>query len=139
MNKKFIIILAGVALFLFGLMIYLTKFRSPGNIPLSNNPDAYQVSITENNKAISGEVTKNKKTQSYSSLQIKQFVEMSFNTPQDILWVSCLPNYYIGDYKSFTGNLVNYNEEAGANIELKSGQANNITIICVPYSQNTAK
>ncbi len=133
---KIIIAAAGIGLNIIVLLIVvLLKSKNSAVAPstpvIANDlPAVYTASVNQQNKDYTAEITVNNKTGIINEPDLSRYILVSFNSPVDVMWVSCASGHVITNPKSLTNNKIGTDPDVGVNIELQPNRKNNLTLTC---------
>lgn len=135
-RQKIIAIIVGVLILisLFAVFYSLSKpskTTSPANSSSNTNSSTENViSVIAKNQTADFYLMKEGSQTKLNQIEIPRYVEYSFNSPKDIIWVSCLAGYNLSNSTSSTNSKV-FSDGAGAvGIEILEDKESNLTVTC---------
>lgn len=135
-KSKLIVIAATVLVVVATAVIVLAIVRSKKTVPPSNSgvtdevPSVFTVSVDQQNGAYTATITAAGLAQVINEPELFKYVVVSFNSPIDIMRVSCASGYVAQTPRSATGNPVVTDPDIGSSIELFSNKNNNLSLTC---------
>lgn len=128
MNKKILfgIIFSLAILVILGMLFIL--FRQ-NNVP-SGPPDKYTIAFSSEKGVHAWSLLVGNKQSQLSDAQINQYINTSFNSIGDVIWVNCIDTYNTSDVTSRTKNNLVYLESVGTSMEILENQKNEISLVC---------
>jgi len=92
--------------------------------------DTYTAVITEFNRYITGQITRNQTTENLNPDTLGSYANLSFDPESNLLWVWCPDTYTITEPVSTTNNKLSFDPNIGTSIELITDESNSITFTC---------
>lgn len=125
MNKIFLYALGAVAIIIVGILIFYAFFK-PNADNVNQPPVNFAIIVKDNNYLVYSLV--NNKELLLTSDQYLQYVELSFNSPRDLLWMNCANGGQIIVTQP-TNNIIN-DPILGKGIEILSPEEVKIYVQC---------